>query len=407
MKCYLHIGTEKTGTTLLQNWLYDNREELSTIGVYLSDKLGGINNRLVPAYFQRDMDYWAATKGIANEQERSEYFSGFLEIFSGEISKAKIRHHAFVITSEHISSSIREIEDIKLLHVFLAKFFHEVEVICYFREQYDMAVSRYSTALRSDFSEDIECYVDTINPEFYLYNYLSMADKWSEVFGARNCNFRIYDRKCFIDQDIRIDFLSTISSDINFKNFNMERISSNESLYYLQSTAYKLINRKISYWKPNKLGVNINNLTAKSKVDSIDSLKVGRILSSKQDVIRARFREVNNKFFSKYFETVTEFPKSKARSANYITAEEASRAVEDVLGFGLDCNGDVVSSLTEDEINLIRDIALAIYSKRPLSVSDALQLMKVALNHKPNGSLIKRKVNEWSLEIKTNTNTDE
>ena len=35
MKCILHIGTEKTGTTLLQNWLYDNKEKLSQVGIYL------------------------------------------------------------------------------------------------------------------------------------------------------------------------------------------------------------------------------------------------------------------------------------------------------------------------------------------------------------------------------------
>ena len=46
MKCILHIGTEKTGTTILQDWLYDNKVELSKVGVYLSDNLGKTNNIL-------------------------------------------------------------------------------------------------------------------------------------------------------------------------------------------------------------------------------------------------------------------------------------------------------------------------------------------------------------------------
>ena len=74
MKCILHIGTEKTGTTILQDWLYDNQAELSKVGVCLSDNLGKTNNRLVPAYFLGHLDDWAMHNGISSDAEKRQYF---------------------------------------------------------------------------------------------------------------------------------------------------------------------------------------------------------------------------------------------------------------------------------------------------------------------------------------------
>ena len=75
MKCILHIGTEKTGTTLLQEWLYHNITSLSKCGIYLSEIIGKPNNQLVPAYFSNRLYSWAKSKGISS---LSENFSGCL-----------------------------------------------------------------------------------------------------------------------------------------------------------------------------------------------------------------------------------------------------------------------------------------------------------------------------------------
>ena len=84
MKCILHIGTEKTATTTLQNWLYDNQAALSKSGVYLSDNLGKTNNILIPAYFQGHLDDWAMRNGIKDEAEKTLFFEGFIERLKNE-----------------------------------------------------------------------------------------------------------------------------------------------------------------------------------------------------------------------------------------------------------------------------------------------------------------------------------
>ena len=56
MKCLLHIGREKTATTLLQDWLYVNQEVYSRHKVYLSEMLENTNNLAFPSYFQNHLD---------------------------------------------------------------------------------------------------------------------------------------------------------------------------------------------------------------------------------------------------------------------------------------------------------------------------------------------------------------
>lgn len=74
MKCILHIGTAKTGTTLLQNWIYDNKVEFSKSGIYISENLGKTNNRLIPAYFSSQLDDWAKRNSIKTLGEKKSIF---------------------------------------------------------------------------------------------------------------------------------------------------------------------------------------------------------------------------------------------------------------------------------------------------------------------------------------------
>lgn len=398
MKCLLHIGTEKTGTTLLQDWLYDNQEHLSTLGVYLSDNLGKTNNRLLVAYFQSYLDDWAKRNGIGDEIEKERYFDGFLDKLRSEIALASVTHDIFIITSEHFHSRFRQRNDIERLWSFLMTVFDEVEVVCYFRDQFDVAVSLYSTQLTTSTCEDIEAVVEQAKPENYYYNYLLIADNWAEVFGRGNCRFRIYDRKRFVGNDIRLDFLNLIREGIDTANFNMERQSSNESLTLLQSVGYKVVNKTIPYWHSDHLGMNLINWRAKVQLSKLDSLKLGKLTSKKQELIRDRFRDSNSALIEKYFDVGDKFPESQTAKASDITTEQALAALEDAFKFDLEFHKSGIgeNSLSDGEIDVLRDVALKLSEANPDMLSDALALMKIALHYRPKGPLIKQKVDEWS-----------
>jgi hypothetical protein len=212
MKCVLHIGTEKTGTTLLQDWLYLNQAALSESGIYLSNKLGKTNNRLIPAYFCSHLDDWARRNRIATQEDKHAFFEGFLENLTSEITQASKSHKYFVITSEHLHSRLRKRYEIEDLYKFLNKNFDGLKVICYFRNQFDVAVSLYSTALKISSHAALESFIEQAKPENYYYDYARIADTWAEVFGRANCDFKVYNREQFLDKDIRKDFIIAIDS---------------------------------------------------------------------------------------------------------------------------------------------------------------------------------------------------
>lgn len=54
MDLIIHIGTEKTGTTSIQNGLHANRDALTQAGIYLPVSLGGHNPRQLATYAMKD-----------------------------------------------------------------------------------------------------------------------------------------------------------------------------------------------------------------------------------------------------------------------------------------------------------------------------------------------------------------
>ena len=125
MKCVLHIGTEKTGTTLLQHWMYANRENLERQRIALSSMLGKPNNRQLAAYFQKSFDDFLKSKSIRTAAEKERYFAGFLDRFAAEVAQKAEHNDIFVITSEHFHSRLENADGIEQLADFLRTIFDE------------------------------------------------------------------------------------------------------------------------------------------------------------------------------------------------------------------------------------------------------------------------------------------
>ena len=66
--------------------------------------------------------------------------------------------------------------EIQNLYVFLKSLFDEIYIICYFREQFDTAISLYSTFLKREEVRDIDSFLNygdnKVTPENYYFNYL-------------------------------------------------------------------------------------------------------------------------------------------------------------------------------------------------------------------------------------------
>ena len=379
MKCLLHIGTEKTGTTVLQEWLYSNQKVLSSNGVYLSNNLGKTNNRLFPAFFQNKLDDWAKIKKISSLEEKESYFSNFAADFSTEVARAKSKHKVFVITSEHLHSRIRSKEEVEALHDFLVSNFDEVEVVCYFRNQFDVVVSLYSTALKASSSVLLDSFLKSAKPENYYYNYAKIADLWSTTFGRECCNFRLYQRNTFIEEDIRKDFLSAVDPNLNFEIFDYSISSSNESMSLLKGAAYRAVNDSIPFWVENNGGRNMFNMLVKTKLNALSELNVGRIESPAKGEILEKFRETNDYFFKTYFNCENLFLESSESrlSVNNVPIEQVELIVEAVTKTVL----DLVVTKNNSKLN---------------NIADALKNFRLSTSKRPKlRSLTRKQVKEW------------
>lgn len=302
MDCLIHIGLEKTGTTVLQNWLYSNRTALGNSGVYLSKNIGKKNNRDFVSYFQLNLDDWAWAKGIVTDEQKKAFFEGFEVRFSQEIDSASKNHDLMIITSEHFHSRLRTLEELEAVHHFLAPLFNSIRVVGYFRDQGDMAPSLYSTVLRSGGTKSFEEFQGSVVPESYYWNFHEISKNWMQVFGPSNCDFAVYDRAKFVGKDLRLDFLSRLGKDVSVKALDMTVSSANESLSPLQAALIRAVNAAVPYWRPGKEGVSPDNLALRQLVMSVKSLAGGKMVARNLEEVSNRFRVSNQAFFDRHFD---------------------------------------------------------------------------------------------------------
>lgn len=214
-KLYLHIGMEKTGSTSIQESLYINRDYLLDQGVATLECGGLKNNRKFSLYALEKGAYddYFIENNILTEEQRDNFDKSIETDFDLEMSLLPQNVETVIISSEHLHSRLRKTSEIARLHTLLSKYFDEIEIICYVREQSLVAASWYSTIVKSGniryknripkFSDYLKIWCKSENHYFNYYNILA---KWSGVFGKDNINVRLFDRESFTNSSLIDDF---------------------------------------------------------------------------------------------------------------------------------------------------------------------------------------------------------
>lgn len=404
MRCVLHIGTEKTGTTVLQDWLYANIGRLSAQRVYLSKILGATNNRLFPAFFRTDLDEWAREKNLKTIAEKERYFEKFLPNLAKEIEKAAVNHDVFLITSEHLHSRVTTLGDIKKIHKFLSRHFEQTQILCYFRNQADMALSSYSTELKFTSSAHLSDFLKKVTPENYYYNFLAIADNWGGIFGRKNCLFRVYDQESFVAGDIRKDFADAVFPGIDLEQFDFSIGRSNKSLSALQAKIFRLINEHEPYWDLENGGVNIGNLRLKREIVGVPSFMKGKITSDDMALISHLFEKSNTAFLNKYLKNGQKILRHHGIEGpdEQMSLTEVEEIVQDVAEFFI-VRMKNKSSLHDHDADTLRDIAIRLERFGSVALKDSAALMELAKRARPSGPLINRKLEYYRKKMKEGT----
>lgn len=231
MKAIVHIGTEKTGTTSIQRYLYLNRKKLSAAGYHFIQSAGETNNRALPAYCVADerFDDFFRAEGITTHEEKEQFKRSFINRFEAELQGLPKRIHTVLISSEHFHSRISTEAELHNVHALLSTYFDEIKVVCYLREQVATCVSYYSTHLKGGGIASFGKFLERCKSTDIYYNYALMLKNWESFFGFEALDVSLFAKDYFLNGNLLDDFTAKIDlSLVGTLNQNVEL--ENESL---------------------------------------------------------------------------------------------------------------------------------------------------------------------------------
>jgi hypothetical protein len=232
MRLILHIGTEKTGTTAVQNFLYKNRDILLQNRVGLLDSIDYPNNRKLYAYClpEDEFDDYFWDLNIRDVDAKRQYFKNFEQELEDEISNLEQQVETVIISSEHFHSRLKENQSIEKLKSVLEKFFDEISVVCYFREQGAVIKSLYSTAMKNGHTDTLEAFTNKCLKNEHYFDYNRFLNKWADIFGKENIKARIFSRNTLYKSDICMDFMQLVDEKLPLNDFEHASEHDNPSL---------------------------------------------------------------------------------------------------------------------------------------------------------------------------------
>ena len=230
MKAIVHIGTEKTGTTSIQSFLYQNRSALRKSGYHFLQCAGKTNNRDVPTYCMskdRDDDFYR-NLGITTVDGRRAYKRTFIQKLEKELSGLPANTRAVIISSEHFHSRLQTREEVQNVHRLLSRYFSEIDIVCYLRDQITTCTSCYSTALKSGNSSSFIEFVERCTPDSHYYNYWEMLQHWESCFGPDALHVSLFSFEHFLNGNLLDDFALCEDDEKDFYAFKLYALLDNE-----------------------------------------------------------------------------------------------------------------------------------------------------------------------------------
>lgn len=216
MDCILHIGLEKTGTTSIQEFLFQNRILLAQEGVLYPQSVGDRNHSpLVVAFYESDQrDDLTCNLGLNTNFQLARFKRESRERIAAECLGA--RAGKVILSAEHFQSRLRRESGIRELRQFLeGTGIGPIRVVVYLRDPADLAYSLHSTAVKSGHSGHGPCRPLSedgtgYDPEYFrnACDHRATLQRWGAVFGMENITPRLFRKDQLAEGDIVRDFLS-------------------------------------------------------------------------------------------------------------------------------------------------------------------------------------------------------
>lgn len=239
-KLILHIGTEKTGTTSIQDFLYLNRVELEKNGVFFPTSPCGSpkfpnHRKLATACFREGR----VDDSFDSLNLTKESFSKWRDIITRSVIEELGSNNSplHVLSSEHFSSRLTTEEEIRTLYDLLVPLYDEILVVVYIRRQDEYVMSSYSTYLKAggtkfEIMSTLENHTDL--------NLYDLCNKWEDVFGFSSLDVRVFERSSLINSNVVDDFCNVLG--VELEKFELPKRESNPSLNSKAQEYLRLLN---------------------------------------------------------------------------------------------------------------------------------------------------------------------
>ncbi len=310
MKCLLHIGTEKTGTTTIQDFLRLNRELLDAHGVVVPRTVGEGEHLLLPLMcYQPDREDELLRRLRVDRAGLPDFQRRRAALLRRELTERLARSPATVLfSSEHLQSRLTLPEERRRLREVLASCgLHDVRILVYIRDPAAMLCSLASTAVKAGATDPRPFRPD--GPEAAVVcDYRRLFEDWASVFGEENICVRLFDPQTFASGDLLRDFAAAAGLPPDLP-YSLPR-SANRALSAAGAEIAARFNRRIPVFvngrpNPMRLGGHFLRLLEprltqgpKPTLDEAD-----------RQAVRDRFRESNEFIRRRFFpERETLFP---------------------------------------------------------------------------------------------------
>jgi len=332
MKCVLHIGLSKTGTSAIQNFLWNNRAKLLESYRILYPETGIFSGGEIFAHY---FIVWSIFKSKDVEIKKIPSKS---EIKKSLISELKNKEALSLLIS---CESFMHLQNEYLIQLknFLYEIVDNLSIIVYLRRQdlwcesSYLQVAKVKHGFKNSFNVSVRYTLENLE---WLLNYYRFLKNWQKAFPDAQIIPRIYDKKLFPEGNVILDFLSVLGLDI--PEAKTEKIEANPSLSHLSTLVLLRINEEFNLSQKDHIKV-IQYLFELDKVDR----GIIKTFFSLQERIKflEHFRESNERVFKEYFSMDNQFILSEEEIKFYeeqdkIPAEVKDRAVEERFRHVLD-----------------------------------------------------------------------
>lgn len=241
----IHIGIEKTGTTSLQHYLYLNEARLAAHGIGLLHGAGVPNNRQLAHYASaQERDRIPSTWQGEAIPEGMAWYDVMYQRVRAEIEALPASVQTVMVSSEHLHSRLRTVEEVRRVADLFQGLFQSVDVVVYLRRQDRLAVSLYSTSLRAGWAHGNVLPKAGVARQHY-YDFAQLLDRWASVFGREHMVVRLFERGRFVQGSLYADFLDACGCPQLFGLLE-EPPSHNEALSAVGATALLAINQAVA-----------------------------------------------------------------------------------------------------------------------------------------------------------------